>query len=160
MTLPLPERSAISDGVPASANAFLFRQILREEWGFEGFVVSDWASIEQLSIHGLTANDRESAHAAVTAGVNMEMATSTYADHLPGLLQDGKVDIELIDMDAEEIAVVGRMQTLDRAEELDYQPHRLDGHPVWSRDYQSICFQAAPEGNRQLFLADLSDLLG
>ena len=85
------------DGVPASANAFLFRQILREEWGFEGFVVSDWASIEQLSIHGLTANDRESAHAAVTAGVNMEMATSTYADHLPGLLQAGEVDLELID---------------------------------------------------------------
>jgi beta-glucosidase len=85
------------DGVPASANAFLMRQVLRDEWGFEGFVVSDWASIEQLSIHGLTANDRESAYAAVTAGVNMEMATSTYADHLPGLLQDGKVDIELID---------------------------------------------------------------
>jgi hypothetical protein len=69
------------------------------------------------------------------------------------------VDIQLIDMDAEEFEVVCRMQTLDRAEELEYQPHRLDGHPVWSRDYQSICFQAAPEGNRQLFLADLSSIL-
>jgi beta-glucosidase len=85
------------DGVPASGNAFLMRQILRDEWGFEGFVVSDWASIEQLSVHGLTANDRESAYAAVTAGINMEMATSTYADHLAGLLQDGKIDPGLID---------------------------------------------------------------
>ena len=85
------------DGVPASGNAFLMRQILRDEWGFEGFVVSDWASIEQLSVHGLTANDRESAYAAVTAGINMEMATSTYANHLPDLLQEGEVDLEMID---------------------------------------------------------------
>ncbi|HET6592252.1 MAG TPA: beta-glucosidase BglX [Xanthomonadales bacterium] len=85
------------NGVPASGNAFLMRQVLREEWGFEGFVVSDWASIEQLSVHGLTANGRESALAAVTAGINMEMATNTYAEHLEGLLADGLIDEALID---------------------------------------------------------------
>jgi beta-glucosidase len=85
------------DGVPASANRFLMRQVLREEWGFHGFVVSDWASIEQLTVHGLTANDREAALAAVTAGVNMEMATTTYADHLAGLLEEGRIDEALID---------------------------------------------------------------
>ena len=85
------------NGVPASGNPFLMRQVLREEWGFEGFVVSDWASIEQLSVHGLTANDRESALAAVTAGINMEMATTTYAEHLAGLLADGLIDETLID---------------------------------------------------------------
>jgi beta-glucosidase len=85
------------NGVPATGNAFLMRQVLREEWGFEGFVVSDWASIEQLSVHGLTANDRESALAAVTAGINMEMATGTYANHLAGLLADGLIDETLID---------------------------------------------------------------
>jgi beta-glucosidase len=85
------------NGVPASGNAFLMRQVLREEWGFEGFVVSDWASIEQLSVHGLTADDRESALAAVTAGINMEMATGTYAEHLAGLLADGVIDEALID---------------------------------------------------------------
>ena len=85
------------DGVPASANRFLMRQVLRDEWGFQGFVVSDWASIEQLTVHGLTANDREAALAAVTAGVNMEMATTTYADHLAGLVAEGRVDEALID---------------------------------------------------------------
>jgi beta-glucosidase len=85
------------NGVPASGNSFLMRQVLREEWGFEGFVVSDWASIEQLSVHGLTANDRDSALAAVTAGINMEMATATYAEHLADLLADGQIDETLID---------------------------------------------------------------
>ncbi|MCU0988650.1 MAG: glycoside hydrolase family 3 C-terminal domain-containing protein [Xanthomonadales bacterium] len=85
------------DGVPASANRFLLRQVLREEWGFQGFVVSDWASIEQLTVHGFTANDREAALAAVTAGVNMEMATRTYADHLAGLVEEGRIDEALID---------------------------------------------------------------
>jgi beta-glucosidase len=85
------------DGVPASANSFLMRQVLRDEWGFQGFVVSDWASIEQLTIHGLTANDRDAALAAVRAGVNMEMATGTYADHLPGLVEEGLIDEALID---------------------------------------------------------------
>lgn len=85
------------NGIPATGNAFLMRQVLRDEWGFEGFVVSDWASIEQLSVHGLTADDRESAFAAVTAGVNMEMATTTYADHLAGLSDEGRVSPALID---------------------------------------------------------------
>jgi len=85
------------DGVPASANAFLLRQVLRDEWGFRGFVVSDWASIEQLSIHGLTADDRGSALAALKAGVNMEMASATYEQHLAGLLKEGLVDEVLVD---------------------------------------------------------------
>jgi beta-glucosidase len=85
------------NGVPATANEFLMRQVLRDEWGFQGFVVSDWASIEQLSVHGITANDREAALAAVTAGINMEMATTTYADHVTGLLEEGRIDMTLID---------------------------------------------------------------
>ncbi|RPH96152.1 MAG: glycosyl hydrolase [Lysobacterales bacterium] len=85
------------DGVPATANEFLLRQVLREEWGFRGLVVSDWASIEQLSIHGLTADDRESALAAVSAGVDMEMATETYARHLAQAVQSGELEAAVID---------------------------------------------------------------
>ncbi len=85
------------DGVPASGNRFLLKQVLRDEWQFDGFVVSDWASIEQMSIHGFTANDREAAFEAASAGLNMEMATSTYRENLPGLLESGRIDMEQID---------------------------------------------------------------
>ena len=84
------------DGVPATASEFLLRQVLRDEWGFEGFVVSDWDSVRQLSIHGLTANDRDSAFEAVTAGVNMEMHGDAYSNHLAGLIEDGLVDETLV----------------------------------------------------------------
>ena len=85
------------NGVPASGNRFLMRQVLREEWGFEGFVVSDWESIPELTVHGFTADDRDAARAAATAGVDMEMASSLYATHLPGLIETGDVDEALVD---------------------------------------------------------------
>ena len=85
------------DGVPATGNAFLLRQVLREEWGFDGFVVSDWNSVQQLTIHGLTASDEEAALAAATAGVDMEMASTTYISHLEDLVEAGRVDEAVID---------------------------------------------------------------
>ena len=91
------------DGVPATGNAFLLRQILRKEWGFDGFVVSDWDSIRQLQIHGLTANDRESAFEAVTAGVDMEMHGDAYSNNLEHLIESGEVSAELVDSAAARI---------------------------------------------------------
>ena len=85
------------NGVPATANQFLLRQVLRNEWSFDGFVVSDWDSIRQLSIHGLTASDRDSALEAVTAGVDMEMAGDAYISFLEDLVEKGLVSIETID---------------------------------------------------------------
>ena len=85
------------DGVPGTANTHLLRDILRGEWSFDGCVVSDWDSVRQLSIHGLTGNDRESALAAATAGVDMEMAGDAYLANLAGLVDEGRLDIALID---------------------------------------------------------------
>jgi beta-glucosidase len=85
------------DGIPATANRFLLRQVLREEWSFDGFVVSDWDSIRQLQIHGLTANDRESAYEAATAGVDMEMHGDAYTKHLAALVEAGDIDERLVD---------------------------------------------------------------
>lgn len=85
------------DGVPASANEFLLSQVLRDEWRFDGFVVSDWDSIRQLSVHGLTENDREAAFQAASAGVDMEMAGDAYINYLGELIDAGRLRIEQID---------------------------------------------------------------
>ncbi len=85
------------DGVPATANEFLVRDVLRGEWGFDGFVVSDWDSVRQLQIHGLTANDRESAYEAATAGVDMEMHGDAFINNLENLVSDGRLDVALVD---------------------------------------------------------------
>ena len=85
------------DGVPATANSHLLRGILRHEWGFRGFVVSDWDSVRQLGVHGLTASDRESARQAAAAGVDMEMHGDAYASHLAALVRDGDLPVGVID---------------------------------------------------------------
>lgn len=85
------------NGVPGTGNEFLLRQILRDEWNFDGFVVSDWDSVRQLQIHGLTENDRESAYEAVTAGVDMEMAGDAYANHLAALVEEGRISLTTVD---------------------------------------------------------------
>jgi beta-glucosidase len=85
------------NGVPATGNEFLMRQVLRDEWGFDGLVVSDWNSIHQLAIHGFTADDRDSALAAATAGIDMDMAGRVYERKLADLVEDGELDIEIID---------------------------------------------------------------
>jgi beta-glucosidase len=81
------------NGVPASANEFLLKQILRTEWLFNGFVVSDWESIAQLQTHGLTSNDKESAFEAASAGLDMEMASHCYEKHLAKLISENRISI-------------------------------------------------------------------
>ena len=85
------------NGVPASGNEFLLRQVLRDEWKYDGFVVSDWDSIRQLQIHGLTENDKESAFEAAKAGVDMEMAGDAYGHHLESLVNENRVSLNAID---------------------------------------------------------------
>ena len=85
------------DGIPATGNEKLMRGILREEWGFDGVVISDWASIREMIAHGAAEDDREAAYRAIRAGVDIEMMTPCYVRHLPELVQSGRVDEALID---------------------------------------------------------------
>ena len=89
--------SAFNDlnGVPTSGNYFTLKTILRDEWNYNGMVVSDWASIEQQIIHGYTETPKDAALSSIVAGVDMEMASRTY-DNLGELLAEGKITEELI----------------------------------------------------------------
>ena len=90
--------SAFNDlnGVPTSGNEFTLKHILRDEWGFDGTVVSDWGSIEEMINHGFAADKKQAAEIAVKAGVDMEMATTCYADNLKILLDEGVITEDLI----------------------------------------------------------------
>ncbi|TKG94208.1 beta-glucosidase BglX [Puteibacter caeruleilacunae] len=85
------------DGTPASGNEFLLKQVLRNEWSFKGFVVSDWNSMTQMKSQGFCADDKDVALKSANAGLDMEMVSTTYTNHLSALVKEGKVDLETID---------------------------------------------------------------
>ncbi|NQU85092.1 MAG: beta-glucosidase BglX [Mariniphaga sp.] len=87
----------ILNGVPATADSYLQRDILKGEWGFDGFVVSDWNSIGELIPHGLAANREEAAKLAITAGSDMDMEGNCYLLGLKSQVEKGEVDEVLVD---------------------------------------------------------------
>jgi beta-glucosidase len=85
------------NGVPATGNVYLQRDILKGQWGFKGFVVSDWGSIGEMINHGNVKNEYEAALSAITAGSDMDMESRCYKNNLDQLVKDGKVPMALID---------------------------------------------------------------
>ncbi len=83
--------------VPATANRFLLHDVLRKTWGFQGFVVSDANAVKDLLTHGFAKDAQDAAYLAVSAGVDMDMASRTYLDHLASLVKAGKVPMSVID---------------------------------------------------------------
>lgn len=86
-----------NDGIPASANRFLLRDVLRKEWGFDGLVVSDWGAVTEMISHGFCTDKKEAAMKAACAGVDMDMVSNAYLDCLKGLIHEGKVQEDIID---------------------------------------------------------------
>jgi len=87
----------ILNGVPATGNSLLQRDILKGKWGFDGFVVSDWASCGEMVTHGFAADLRQAAVLAANAGSDMDMESSAYVAHLKDAVEQGEVDIRVID---------------------------------------------------------------
>ncbi len=85
------------NGVPATGDRFLLRQILRDEWKFDGVVVSDYEAITNMIPHGFVATPRDAARESLRAGVDMEMVSTTYFDHAKSLLDKREIDIKTID---------------------------------------------------------------
>jgi beta-glucosidase len=85
------------NGVPATANRHLLTQVLRGEWGFQGFVVSDWDSVHELVPHGVAEDDAAAAALALRAGVDMDMVSGAYLGTLANSLGNGAVTLDEID---------------------------------------------------------------
>ncbi|MFN7389618.1 MAG: glycoside hydrolase family 3 N-terminal domain-containing protein [Brevundimonas sp.] len=85
------------NGVPASGNRYLLTQILREEWGFGGFVVSDYTSEQELIAHGFAEDGRDAARIALRAGIDMSMVSGLFLEHIPDLVEKGDVPMSRVD---------------------------------------------------------------
>lgn len=91
------------NGVPCTGNKWLLQDILRKKCGFDGFVVSDWAAVNELVPHGVAADNKDAMEQGFNAGVNMLMAGNFYNDHLPELIKEGKITESDIDAALEPI---------------------------------------------------------
>lgn len=85
------------NGVPVTGDDYLLRTVLRDNWGFKGFTISDWASMPQMITQGFAKDREEAAEISIEAGMDMEMATTLYEDHLKEFVESGKVDVALVD---------------------------------------------------------------
>ncbi|TGV02170.1 glycoside hydrolase family 3 N-terminal domain-containing protein [Flavivirga rizhaonensis] len=84
------------NGVPATANKFIFRDILRDEWNFNGFVVTDYTAINELVPHGFAEDEKHATKLAINAGIDMDMMSSANRLYLEELVNEGSVDETLI----------------------------------------------------------------
>jgi beta-glucosidase len=150
--------SAFNDlnGVPASGNEFTVRQVLKHEWVFAGFVVSDWGSLSEMINHGFCSDSRDVAAAALRAGIDMEMATRAYLEQLPQLVEERRVALALVD-DA-----VRRILTVKHRLGLVDEPYRAapktsiilcDSHRALARGVAQQCVVLLKNDNRALPLA-------
>ncbi|MBO5357380.1 MAG: beta-glucosidase BglX [Clostridia bacterium] len=87
----------IVDGVPCVGNKHLVKDILRDEWGFDGVVISDYSAVEEQIVHGAAEDRKEAAYLAMEATLDIEMMSSCYAKHLKELMAEGKITEEQID---------------------------------------------------------------
>lgn len=85
------------NGIPASVNSWLLRDLLRNELGFEGVIISDYSAIAETIAHGVSENSKEAAYKAIMAGVDIDMMSNTYSNNLKDLVQEGKVPEKIVD---------------------------------------------------------------
>lgn len=86
----------IVDGIPSTGNKWLMKEILRDEWGFEGVTIADYAAVQELLVHGVAKDEFEAAKLAIEANLDIDMKTSIYSNYLEKLVENGIIDEELI----------------------------------------------------------------
>ncbi len=112
------------NGEPSTANPWLLTEVLRNQWGFDGFVTSDWAGIQELIGHGVAADGAEAARKAILAGVDMDMMGQLYIKYLPEEVRSGRVPESVIDESVRRVLRTKfRLGLFDRP---DIDPTRVD----------------------------------
>lgn len=122
-----------NDGVPSTANRFILKDILRDEWGFDGLVVTDWDSMGEMIAHGFGTDRKDVAEKAANAGVDMDMMTFGFLSHLEELVKEGAVKEKTIDQAVRNILRVKVMLGLfehpyvdvEAAKAVQYAPEHL-----------------------------------
>ncbi|PVX29110.1 glycoside hydrolase family 3 N-terminal domain-containing protein [Sphingomonas pokkalii] len=143
-------------GIPSTGNPWLMRTLLREEWGFQGLVVSDYTGDMELIDHGFAADARDAAKIAFLAGVDMSMTSGFYRDHLPDLVAKGEVDEALVN------ASVRRVLALKARLGLFDDPfRRIDRKREQARSRTRAAIDLARESGRKsiVLLRNEGDLL-
>jgi len=124
------------NGVPSTGNKFIFREILRDEWDFKGFVVTDYTAINELISHGFASDEKHATEIAIKAGIDLDMMSGANRIYLEGLVKNGKVDINLVNDACRRILLAKfklglfddpyRYCDKDRQKETIYRPDFLD----------------------------------
>lgn len=133
--------SAFNDinGVPASGNPFTLRKVLREEWKFDGFVVSDWESMTEMIAHGFCRDKKEVAFKSVYGGVDMEMISTSYYEYLKQLVEEGKLSEKIID---EMVANILRVKMRKGLFDRPYNDAKLHDK-ILSDEHKAVAYQTA-----------------
>ncbi|GJM64407.1 beta-glucosidase BglX [Persicobacter diffluens] len=130
------------DGIPATAHAGLQREVLKKQWGFEGFVVSDWNSIGEMVAHGVAENKKHAALLAMTAGSDMDMEGDCYAPHMLELVQEGKINVaEVEDAVRRILRVKFRLGLFD--DPYLYCVEEREGNPAMQQQAEALALKAA-----------------
>jgi len=85
------------NGIPVTADSYLQREILKKQWGFKGFIVSDWGSLREMMDHGYAKDRKHAGELALNGGSDMDMESTIYVEELSNLVKEGKVNIDQID---------------------------------------------------------------
>ena len=142
------------NGIPVAASRQLLTDILRGEWGFEGFVVSDWNAVMELLQHGVAGDGADAAALAINAGVDMDMVSLAYAENLAGLVQAGRVTQSVLD---EAVRRILRIKFLTGLFERPYVDPERAKNVFLLPDHRAVARQFAQEAT--VLLKNSSNLL-
>jgi beta-glucosidase len=139
------------NGIPVAASHTLLTQVLRQEWGFGGFVVSDWNAVMELMQHGIAGDAADAAQRAMLAGVDMDMVSLTYHEQMASLVRSGRVPAEVLD---EAVRRILRVKFLTGLFEAPYTDPRRASQVMLTAEHRSAARQMAQEATVLLKNAD------